>query len=92
LRMDPSRFLGFTIIVIVSFLLLVLLQQEFTPFGYCQFNIEDMLVSVDGDIGFETGRVLWGNRQLDVIALGFLLFVTAAGCISVLRSRREDQG
>jgi hypothetical protein len=90
LRIDPLRIIGSATIAIVALLLLILLQQGFTPFEFCQFNVEETLIPVGGDIGRETGRVLWGDRQLDMIAMGFLLFVTATGCTSVLRFERED--
>ncbi len=90
MRIGLLRIIGSGAVVIVAFLLFVTLQQGFAPFEFCQFHIEETSIPIEGDIGREVGRVLWGERQLDMVAIGFLLFVTATGCTCILRSERED--
>jgi len=90
LRIETLRLTGLVAAIIVTLLLLIFLQRGFTPLEYCTFNIEETSISVEEDVGRGVGQVLWGERQLDMIGMGFLLFVTATGCISVLRIEREE--
>lgn len=90
MRIGSFRLIGAGTVAIVTLLLLIVLQQGFTPFEFSQSHIEKTSIPVERDIGRNVGRLLWGDRQLDMIALAFLLFVTATGCASILRSKGED--
>jgi len=90
LKIEPFRLIGTGTVAIVILLLLTVLQQGFAPFEFYRSHVEETSIPVEGEIGRDVGRLLWGDRQLDMIALAFLLFVTATGCAGILGSERED--
>lgn len=84
------RISGLIILTIMAYLLLSVIQQNFTPFEYAVFPIDNSLVPVNGEIGLGVSYILWGQRQLDMIVLAFLLFITAACCTVILGSERSE--
>ena len=89
MRIDRLRILGSVVATMLLFLLLSLAHQGFTVFEYVGM---ETLVPVDGEVGHEVSQVLWSHRQLDLIALAFLLFITGACCSSILRAERGEEG
>lgn len=92
MRVVWSRIYASIIMIVVVCLLFVMIQLDFPCFEYAQSPVHETLVPVEGEIGREVSSALWAQRQLDLIALAFLLFVTAAGCSTTLRIGREEQG
>lgn len=88
MRVDRLRILGSVVASTVLFLLLSLAHQGFTVFEYGGM---ETLVPVYGEVGREVSQVLWNQRQLDLIALAFLLFITGVCCSSVLRAERGEE-
>ncbi len=76
--------------VVLALLLLPILEHGFAQFEPDSSKIGGMLVALEGEIDYEVSRVLWGYRQLDLLAVAFLLFVTAVGCTSILWREGEE--
>ena len=64
-----------------------LVQLRFLLFDYVEFPISTTMISIREDVGQEVSSTLWTQRQLDVIALAFLLFATATCCRAMLRGK-----
>jgi hypothetical protein len=76
---------GLATAVALIFIFLIVIQQQFPQQGFLQ------LVSVEEDVGQEVSATLWGQRQLDLIVLAFVLFATATCCRAMFRvEERED--
>ena len=88
MRVDRLRFFGSIVAAVLLFLLLSLVHQGFTVFKYAPSGMEKALIPVGEEVGREVSQVLWEHRQLDLIALAFMLFITGACCSSLLRAQR----
>jgi len=82
---------GLAIVVALMSVFLVVVQYEFSQQGFQQFPINMTLVSVDEEVGQEVSAILWGQRQLDLIVLAFVLFATAACCRVMLRVEEREK-
>lgn len=91
MRVDLLRILGTLVAMLTLFLFLLMTQQDFVPFEYAKFSINETVVPVNGEVGKAVSNTLWGQRQLDLIILAFLLFVSAACCATILRMERGDR-
>jgi len=49
------------------------------------------LVPIEENVGQEVSATLWGQRQLDLIALAFILFATATCCRAMLRVEEREK-
>lgn len=89
MKIDRLRIMGAVFAVLLLFLLLSFSTQGFTVFEYAPTNMDkvDTLTPISSEIGRDISEILWGSRQLDLIALGFLLFVAGVSCSSILRGR-----
>ncbi|MCK4243845.1 hypothetical protein KAX03_03165 [Candidatus Bathyarchaeota archaeon] len=85
LRIISSIFAAMMICV-----LFITIQHTFIPFEYASFPVNETLASTEGEVGQEVSQALWSNRQLDLIILAFLLFVTASCCTVILKVRRGE--
>ena len=90
MRVDLLRILGTFIAALTLFLFLMMTQQGFVPFEYAKFPINETMVPVN-EVGDAVSYTLWGQRQLDLIILAFLLFVSAACCATVLRMKGDQK-
>lgn len=78
------RIFGTLAAIMLIGLFAIIFQQDFAVFEFHQLG-SSALIPVDGEIDNAVSRVLWGNRQVDVIVLALLLFVTGVGCAGILR-------
>jgi hypothetical protein len=83
----PHMF-GSTFIVLLLLLLFIMLSPTFTPFDYVA--PEKPLLTLTEDSNAALSRVLWIDRQLDIMVLALLLFVTGIGCATLLRSTQGE--
>jgi len=90
MRVDRLRILGTFIAALTLFLFLMMTQQGFVPLEYAKFPINETMVPVN-EVGDAVSYTLWGQRQLDMIILVFLLFVSAACCATVLRMEGDQK-
>jgi hypothetical protein len=81
------RMLGSVIVGLLVLMLLIILPPSFTTFEY--ITPEKQLLPLTEDGNAALSRVLWIDRQLDVMALALLLFVTGICSATLLRT---DQG
>lgn len=79
------RVVGLTVTIALAFIIFTSIQRRFPLFEDVQFPIEATLISTRENVGQEVSSTLWGQRQLDVVALAFLLFATATCCRAMLR-------
>jgi len=91
MRVESVRIFGTLVAILTLFLFLMITQQDFVPFEYAMFSVNETLVPFDGEVGEAVSYTLWGQRRLDMIILAFLLFVSAACCATVLRIEKGDQ-
>ena len=91
MKVDRLRILGTLVAALTLFLFLLMAQQDFAPFEYAKFSIDETVVPVN-EVGTAVSYTLWGQRQLDLIILAFLLFVSAACCATVLRMEEGGHG
>lgn len=80
--------LGSVVIGLLLLLLFLTLPPAFTPFDYV--TPEKPLLPLTEDGNAALSRVLWIDRQLDVMVLALLLFVTGIGCTTLLRSTQGE--
>jgi hypothetical protein len=80
--------LGSGVIVVLLLLLFIIRPPVFTPFNYVAPEKSLLLLTEDGNAALS--RVLWIDRQLDVMILALLLFVTGIGCATLLRSNQGE--
>ena len=90
MRVDRLRIFGSIAATVLLFLFLSLVHQDFTVFEHAPSGVGKTF-PVSGEVGLEVSRVLWGHRQLDLIVLAFLLFITGACCSSILRAERGEE-
>ena len=90
MRIDLLRILGTLVAVLTLFLFLTMTQQDFVPFEYAKFPVNETMVPVN-KIGDAVSYTLWSQRQLDLIILAFLLFISAACCATILRMEKGGQ-
>ena len=88
MRSFRTHMLGSVVIGLLLLLLFLILPPSFTPFDYV--TPEKPLLSLTEDGNAALSRVLWIDRQLDVMVLALLLFVTGIGCATLLRSTRGE--
>lgn len=82
---------GLAVAVALTFVFLIVAQYEFPQQGFRQFPINMTLVPIEENVGQEVSATLWGQRQLDLIVLAFVLFATATCCRAMFRvEERED--
>lgn len=86
------RIFGLTVTIALASVFFTLVQQRFPLFEYAQFPISTMMISIKEDVGQEVSSTLWTRRQLDVIALAFVLFATATCCRAMLRVKGGRKG
>ena len=91
MRVESVRIFGTLVAVLTLFLFFMMTQQDFVPFEYAKFSINETMVPVNEELGEAVSYTLWSQRQLDMITLAFLLFVSAACCAIVLRMEKGDQ-
>ena len=91
MRFDRLRIFASIVAATLLFLFLSVVHQGFTVFEYTPSGVEKTLIPVSGEVGHEVSQVLWGHRQLDLIVLAFLLFITGACCSSILRVERGEE-
>jgi hypothetical protein len=76
--------------LIVLFFLLMSFCMLITSYEFPIFQLEDFspeLIKIEiGHIGSEASRFLWDYRLIDLIAQAFVLFVTAACAVAILRN------
>ncbi|NHV60627.1 MAG: hypothetical protein HA492_04405 [Candidatus Verstraetearchaeota archaeon] len=58
-------------------------QNSFPALGYTLDTSH--YLSTQGDIGLGYSRFLWENRNVDVIAQAFVMFVAALSCLAIFR-------
>ena len=81
--------LGSVLIGLLLLLLFLILPPTFTPFNYVA--PEKPLLSLTEDGNSALSRILWIDRQPDVMVLALLLFVTGIGCATLLRPNRGEK-
>lgn len=92
MRVDRLRVFGSLAAALLLLLFLSIINQGFTVFEYAPLEVEQRLVPVGEDVGQEVSRVLWRNRQMDLIVLAFLLFTAGSCCSCILRHERGGEG
>ncbi len=89
MRIRWLSFFGIIAIIASIVLLFVLVQPQFPQQGFLRFPTNMTLTPIQEAIGQEVSAVLWSQRQLDLIALAFVLFATATCCRAMLREEEE---
>ena len=89
MKINRLRIIGTVFTVLLLFLVLCFSTPDFTVFEFSPSNMDkmDTLTPMSSEISRDISRILWGSRQLDLISLGFLLFVAGVCCSSILRGR-----
>jgi hypothetical protein len=80
--------LGSGVIVVLLLLLFIISSPAPTPFNFVAPEKPLLPITEDGNAALS--RVLWIDRQLDVMILALLLFVTGIGCATLLRSNQGE--
>ena len=80
--------LGSVIIGLLLLLLWIIFPPIFAPFTYVAPDKPLLPLTEDGNAALS--RVLWIDRQLDVLVLAVLLFVTGVGCATLLRPNQGE--
>jgi hypothetical protein len=91
MKVELLRIFGTLVAALALFLFLTATQQSFVPFEYAKYPINETLTPVNQEIGHAVSYTLWSERQLDMIILALLLFVSATCCATVLRTEESDQ-
>ena len=89
------RVFGLAIAIALAFVFFTVIQQHFPHFPqqrFQQFPINMTLIPIEQDVGQEVSTTLWAQRQLDLIALAFILFATATCCRAILRVKEGKSG
>ena len=82
----PPRVLGSVIVGLVVLILFIILPLSFTTFEYVTPEKQLLPLTEDGNAALS--RVLWIDRQLDVMVLALLLFITGICSAALLRPDR----
>lgn len=80
---------GLAAAITLAFIFFTLIQQQFPQQGFLQYPANVTLISVQEAVGQEASATLWTQRQLDLIALAFVLFATATCCRAMLKEERK---
>ena len=91
MRIEWLSILGLTIVIVLTFVFFEVTPQQFQQQGFLQHPINMTAVSVQTDVGQQASATLWGQRQLDLIVLAFVLFATATCCRAILRVEEEKK-
>ena len=91
MRVGFLRIFGTFVAVLTLFLFFVMTQQGFVPFEYAKYSVNETMIPFNEEIGEAISNTLWNQRQLDMLVLAFLLFVSAACCATILRTEKSDQ-
>jgi len=86
------RVFGLAIAIALAFVFFTVIQQHFPQQRFQQFPINMTLIPIEEDVGQEVSTTLWAQRQLDLIALAFILFATATCCRAMLRVKEGKRG
>jgi hypothetical protein len=90
MRVELLRIFGTLVAALTLILFLMMTQQGFVPFEYVKFPINETMIPVNEEVGEAVSYTLWSQRQLDMITLAFLLFVSASCCATILRMEKSD--
>jgi len=82
---------GLVVVIALTSVFLIVVQHDFPQQRFQQFPINATLVSVEEDVGQKVSQTLWAHRQLDLIALAFILFATATCCRAMLRVEEREK-
>lgn len=82
----PPRVLGSVIVGLLVLILFIILPVSFTPFEYATSQKQLLPLTEDGNAALS--RVLWIDRQLDIMVLAMLLFITGICSATLLRTDR----
>jgi len=82
---------GLAVAVALTSVFLIVVQYEFPQQGFQQFPTNMTLVPIEENVGQEVSATLWGQRQLDLIVLAFILFATATCCRAMLRVEEREK-
>ena len=91
MKIEWLSILGLTIVIALTFVFFEVNPQQFQQPGFLQQSINMTAISVQTDVGQEVSTTLWGQRQLDLIVLAFVLFATATCCRAMLRVEEEKK-
>lgn len=80
--------LGSVIVGLFILMLFIILPPSFTTFEYVTSEKQLLPLTEDGNAALS--RVLWIDRQLDVMVLALLLFATGICCATLLRTDRGE--
>lgn len=80
---------GLATAITLTFIFFTLIQQQFPQQGFLHYPANMTLISVQEALGQEVSATLWAQRQLDLIAMAFVLFATATCCRAMLKEGRE---
>ena len=89
MRVTLFRISGLIFIVFIIFLTVITTLQDFTPFEYAVSSFEETLVPAN-QVTEAVSFTMWNQRQLDLIALSFLLFISATCCVAILRIEKGE--
>jgi len=85
MKWDFGKAAGLMVSVVAVLLLgYVVFNYDFRVFEYLGTQVE-FIHSTASNIGQRASSFLWMYRVLDVLAQAFLVFVTAACCVAMLR-------
>jgi hypothetical protein len=80
--------LGSVVISLLLLLLFIIISPTFPHFDYVVPEKQLLPITEDGNAALS--RVLWINRQLDIMVLALLLFITGIGCATLLHSTQGE--
>jgi len=90
MSLDRIEAAGLILSVLTSILLCILIAQS--SFPVFKYAVSDKhLVEATQPVGPKVSYFMWKNRGMDLIVQAFVLFVSAAACLAILR-REEKKG
>ena len=89
MKLNWVRVVELTVVVVtlLSFSTLII-KYEYPAFEYGEHSTE--LVEVWTTVGQEVSRFLWNYRLIDLMAQAFVLFLSAACCVAMLRTEEGE--
>ncbi len=86
MRVDWPRIIGLALVLGVFAVILLIASYKFPLFSYVEAP-RTVVPAGEADRGL--CGVLWGRRQMDLLAQAVLLFAATASCVAILRGERR---
>ena len=84
-ELDGVAIAGIAICIILLGIFAGTLYASFPQYNLTQHNYTHVLANFTESGPAPVGDDLWGLRQIDLLVLAILMFISAIGCIALLR-------